>query len=89
MIYVCENKKAVIVGDLTHIDFVIYRTIDNSPFLAIEVDGYKYHKEGTKQLERDELKNKILEKYNIPILRFKTNGSNEKRILLDTVEKLT
>ncbi len=83
-----SRERQYVLNDLTHIDFVIYKTIDNSPFLAIEVDGYKYHQEGTKQLERDELKNKILEKYNIHILRFKTNGSDEKRILLETIQKL-
>ncbi len=82
------RERQYALNDLTHIDFVIYKTIDNSPFLAIEVDGYKYHQADTKQLERDELKNKILEKYNIPILRFKTNGSDEKRILLETIQKL-
>lgn len=82
------RERQYALNDLTHIDFVIYKKIDNSPFLAIEVDGYKYHQEGTTQAERDELKNVILEKYNIPLLRFKTNGSNEKRILLETIGNL-
>lgn len=82
------RERQYALNDLTHIDFVIYRAIDNSPFLAIEVDGYEYHKEGTKQAKRDELKNNILQKYDIPLLRFNTNGSDEKRILLETIETL-
>lgn len=82
------RERQYALNDLTHVDFVIYKTIDNSPFLAIEVDGYKYHQDGTTQAERDELKNEILKKYNIPLLRFKTNGSDEKRILLETIGKL-
>lgn len=82
------REKEYALNPLTHIDFVIYKLIDNSPFLAIEVDGYKYHQEGTKQAERDKLKNEILEKYNIPILRFKTNGSDEEKLLLETFKKL-
>lgn len=76
------------LNDLTHIDFVIYKSIDNSPFLAIEVDGYKYHQEGTPQAERDKLKNEILAKYNIPLLRFKTNGSNEEKILIEKFQEI-
>lgn len=82
------RERQYAFNDLTHIDFVIYKTIDNSPLLAIEVDGYKYHQDGTRQAKRDELKNEILGKYGIPLLRFKTNGSDEKRILLETLEKL-
>ena len=73
------------LNNSTHIDFLIYKNIDKSPFLAIEVDGYKYHSEGTKQAQRDILKNEILKKYGIPLLRFKTNGSNEKEILIKTI----
>ena len=62
----------------THLDFLIYTKYDKSPVLVIEVDGYKYHKTGTIQYERDELKNSILDKLNIKYNRFKTTGSDEK-----------
>ena len=83
-----DREKQYLLNDLTHIDFVIYKTMDNSPFLAIEVDGYEYHKEWTKQAERDQLKDEILQKYGIPLLRFKTNGSNEKEILIKTINDM-
>ncbi len=83
-----DREKQYVFNDLTHIDFVIYKTIDNSPFLAIEVDGYKYHKDGSMQAVRDQLKNEILRKYGIPLLRFKTNGSNEKEILIKTINDM-
>jgi very-short-patch-repair endonuclease len=57
--------------------------------LAIEVDGHEYHKEGTKQLERDKRKNKILEKYDLPFLRFSTTGSDEKQKLIDKLNEIT
>jgi len=82
------REKEYALNDLTRIDFVIYKTIDNSPFLAIEVDGYKYHQEGTQQAQRDILKNDILNKYNIPLIRFKTNGSDEKNILINTINNI-
>lgn len=72
----------------THIDFFIYNHITKQPVLAIEVDGVKFHSENTKQYERDLLKKCILEKYEIPLLRLPTNGSNEiekikKALLID------
>ncbi len=73
---------------LTHLDFLIYNTLSKQTILVIEVDGYKYHNEKTAQHQRDHLKDQILAKYSIPILRLKTNESNEEqriRNLLDTL----
>lgn len=72
----------------THIDFYIFKKIGDKPVLAIEVDGYKNHKEGTKQYERDKLKNSILEKYSIPIIRLKTNGSEEEQRIREMLNKI-
>ncbi len=65
----------------THLDFLIFNKLDKTPVIAIEVDGYKFHQEGTKQSIRDKMKNEVLRKYNIPMVRFGTNGSQEKEIL--------
>lgn len=62
----------------THVDFLIYNRISKKPVLVVEVDGYDYHKEGTIQAQRDVKKNAILEKYDIPLVRLKTNGSGER-----------
>jgi superfamily I DNA and/or RNA helicase len=62
---------------LTHVDFLIFDRIGKIPRLVIEVDGIKFHAPGTRQAERDELKNSIFEKYGLPYKRFKTNESNE------------
>ena len=56
--------------------------------LAIEVDGYEYHKEDTVQASRDLMKNHIMELYEIPLLRFKTNGSGEKKKIIERLDKL-
>ena len=65
----------------SHVDFLIYSRIDKKPLLAIEVDGYQYHRAGTEQWTRDRWKNNILEKYELPLLRFATNGSGERERL--------
>jgi superfamily I DNA and/or RNA helicase len=65
----------------THLDFLIYNRISKKPILAIEVDGFHNHKDGTLQAKRDKMKNHILELYGIPYLRFPTNSSGEKEKL--------
>lgn len=65
---------------LTHIDMVLFHKMDKTPVLAIEVDGYFYHKQGTKQAQRDELKNTILKSYQIPLLRLSTINSGEEEL---------
>lgn len=72
----------------THLDFLIYNRIGKKPVLAIEVDGYEYHKEDTVQASRDLLKNHIMELYEIPLLRFMTNGSGEKEKIIEMLDKL-
>lgn len=72
----------------THLDFLIYNRIGKKPVLAIEVDGYEYHKEDTVQASRDLLKNHIMELYEVPLLRFMTNGSGEKEKIIEMLDKL-
>lgn len=76
------------MNNSTHLDFLIYNCISKRPVLAIEVDGFHFHKKGTKQAERDKIKNHILDLYEIPYLRFTTNGSGEKERLLQKLQEL-
>lgn len=62
---------------LTHVDFLIFSRLTHQPMLVIEVDGFAYHCT-EKQRERDMLKDEILNKYDIPILRLNTTGSGER-----------
>lgn len=85
-----EREKEYASHHNTHLDFYIFKKIGDKPVMAIEVDGYDNHKRGTKQYERDQLKNNILDKYNIPWIRLKTNGSGEEekiRKMLDETMK--
>lgn len=72
----------------SHVDFMIYSKVSKKSILAIEVDGYSYHKEGTNQHQRDLLKNEIFDKYALPLLRFSTNGSGEQQKLLNALKEL-
>ncbi len=62
--------------------------VSKKPVLAVEVDGYTYHKTGTAQASRDQLKNHILKLYEVPLLRLKTNGSGEKEKIIEILDKL-
>lgn len=73
---------------LTHTDFLIFNKIDKMPVLVVEVDGYAFHANNPKQLERDKMKDDILQKYNIPIIRIKTNESGEERRLRQKLTEL-
>ncbi len=71
-----------------HIDFLIYNRITKAPVLAIEVDGFHYHKKGTKQAEHDLMKDEIFAKYGIPLLRLPTNGSDEIRKIKNVLKTM-
>jgi hypothetical protein len=73
---------------LTHVDFLIFSRLTHQPILVVEVDGFAYHND-PKQQERDQVKNSVLEKYNIPILRLSTVGSGEKQKLISVLEKIS
>lgn len=62
----------------THIDFLIFNRVTKHPFLAIEVDGYSFHKRESKQSLRDKKKDNILNLYKIPLLRISTRESQIK-----------
>lgn len=83
-----EEERKYASHHNTHIDFLIYNKINKIPLLAVEVDGYKYHKKDNKQKERDILKNNILSKYNIPLIRLTINGSKEESIIRSKLDKI-
>ncbi|MDR2064201.1 MAG: AAA family ATPase [Prevotellaceae bacterium] len=72
----------------THLDFLIYNKLGKNPILAIEVDGFKYHKAGTEQSERDKKKDRIIAKFDLPLLRFSTTGSGEKQKLINKLNEI-
>jgi len=73
---------------MTHCDFIIYDRVTKKPVLGIEVDGTKYHGENSKQHERDVMKNNIFATYNMPLIRFRTDGSQEKAKLIKALSTI-
>lgn len=65
------EEKDFIDSTLSHVDFLLYNTITKQPLLCIEVDGWKYHNTDV-QKKRDEIKDRILDKYNLKHIRLST-----------------
>ena len=72
---------------LTHVDFLIFSKLTHQPIIVVEVDGFAYHNT-EKQRERDQVKDTILQKYSIPIIRFSTIGSSENDKLISALRAL-
>lgn len=73
-----ESERRYAGNGLTHVDFLIYNKVGKQPVLVIETDGYQHHQEGSRQKERDRMKDRILELYGIPYERLSTTESNER-----------
>lgn len=73
----------------THLDFLLTNMVTHNPVLAIEVDGVRFHKEGTEQHDRrDKLKNSIMEKAGIPLKRVSTDSSGLEEDLERTLKDI-
>ena len=83
-----DNECRFAMNILTHTDFVIFNKLDKMPVLVVEVDGYAFHENNPLQLKRDRMKDTILHKYGIPILRMKTNESGEEMRLCDKLSQI-
>ena len=83
-----EKEKLYVQNILTHVDFLIFDKLGKIPKLVVEVDGVSFHQVGTRQAERDQMKNRILEKYGIPFIRFRTNESGERERLVSKLNSV-
>lgn len=75
-----------LVNNRSSLDFVVYYRQDRACALVVEVDGFAYHENNPEQLRRDALKDAILTKYGVPILRLATNGSRERERIQRVLE---
>ncbi|MDO7787365.1 AAA domain-containing protein [Desulforamulus aquiferis] len=66
------------VNNRASLDFIVYNKQDKACVLVVEVDGFAFHENNPVQKHRDMLKDMILAKYGVPLLRLPTNGSRER-----------
>lgn len=69
--------ELIYVNNRASLDFVVFYKQDKTCVLVIEVDGFAFHENNPDQLIKDKLKDNILRKYGIRVLRLPTNGSGE------------
>ena len=80
------DEELAYVNNRASLDFVVYYKQDKSCKFVIEVDGFAFHENRPEQLKRDALKDSILKKYEIPVLRLATNGSGEREGIMQALE---
>jgi hypothetical protein len=85
---ISDSECRYAANSATYLDFLLYNAVSKKPVPAVEVDGCHFHQKGTRQAERDEIKNHILEVYDIPLLRFPTNGSEEETKLTEKLKEI-
>lgn len=83
-----EEDQRYVTENGTHVDFMIFSRVTKRPLLAVEVDGFQYHKPGTTQHRRDQAKDRILRAYKIELLRLATNGSREREQLTSSLARV-
>ena len=83
-----DEERRYASNGATHLDFLIYNRVSKRPVLAIETDGYQFHKQGTRQSERDRMKDRILDRYALPLLRLSTTGTDEEAKIKDQLSKI-
>ncbi|KXZ23299.1 DNA helicase [Bacillus nakamurai] len=71
-----NEEEKQFIKTVARVDFLLHYKMGNEPLGVIEVDGVAYH-HSKAQKRRDRIKNSILEKAGIPLLRLKTNESRE------------
>ena len=85
---ILTKEERAYIDHRASLDFVIYNKFDRKCVLAIEVDGFESHENNPRQLTRDALKDSILDKYQIPLLRLRTNGSGEEERIKEKLNEL-
>ena len=83
--FLSSNEARFVAHPNAHVDFLLANRVTKHPVMAVETDGYSYHKEGTEQHRRDQMKNAILKRYGLPLVRLSTTGSGERARIVEAL----
>lgn len=72
-----ERERQFVTNPWSHVDLLIYDTMGKLPLVGIEVDGWTFHRPGSLQSVRDELKNAVFQRAGFRLVRLSTTGSDE------------
>jgi hypothetical protein len=82
-----ERERQFAAHPFSHVDLLVYDTIGKVPLVCIEVDGWAFHRPGSLQSERDEIKDAIFCRSGLPLIRLSTTGSNEAAVIAKAVRQ--
>jgi hypothetical protein len=82
-----ERERHFVANPWSHVDLLIYDTIGKIPLVCVEVDGWAFHRPGTLQSVRDEIKNVVFERAGLPLIRLSTTGSGETVTIANAIRK--
>ena len=83
-----DDEIKYVTHHWSHVDFTIINKLTKEIVLVIETDGVSYHEQNKKQNDRDIIKDKALKLNRIPLLRLKTNESNEKERVHEKLKEI-
>ncbi len=72
-----ERERQFVTNPWSHVDLLIYDTMGKLPLVGVEVDGWEFHRPGSLQSVRDEIKNAVFQRADLQLVRLSTTGSNE------------
>jgi len=82
-----ERERQFVTNPWSHVDLLIYDTIGKLPLVGVEVDGWAFHRHGSLQSVRDEIKNNVFYHASLPLVRLSTTGSGESAIISNALRK--
>ena len=82
-----ERERKFVTNPWSHIDLLIYDTIGKLPLVCIEVDGWAFHRPGSLQAVRDEIKNAIFQSAGLQLIRLSTAGSGEAATIASAIRQ--
>ena len=84
-----EREQRFAANPFSHVDLLVYDTIGKVPLVCIEVDGWAFHRPGSLQSARDEIKDGIFRRAGLPLIRLSTTGSGEATVVANAVRRAT
>lgn len=82
-----QRERQFVANPFSHVDLLVYDTIGKLPLVCVEVDGWAFHRPGSLQSERDEIKDAIFERCGLPLIRLSTTGSSEAAVISSAVRR--
>lgn len=84
-----ERELEFVKNPWAHVDMLIFDSVEKTPLVAIEVDGWAFHRPGSLQAIRDEIKNSIFSQSTLPLIRLSTTGSGEAPTVAAALREVT